>query len=50
MIFANFWTDWFCLSLECEGFARNPAKVEDQVRLLARAFLKCSDVSVQSSG
>ena len=25
-------------SLECEGFARDPAKVEDQVRLLARAF------------
>jgi hypothetical protein len=25
-------------SLECAGFARNPAKVEDQVQFLARAF------------
>ena len=23
------------MSLECDGFARDPAKVEDQVRLLA---------------
>ena len=25
--------------LECGGFARDPAKVEDQVRLLVRTFL-----------
>ena len=26
----------------CDGFARDPAKVEDQVRLLARTFWLCT--------
>ena len=28
------------MSLECAGFARDPAKVEDQVRFLARTLLE----------
>ncbi len=33
-------TDLILMSSECAGLARDPAKVEDQVRFLARAFGK----------
>ena len=34
-------------SLECGGFARDPAKVEDQVRLLARTL---DDLALEPDG
>jgi hypothetical protein len=38
------------MSSECAGFARDPAKVEDQVRFLARALMHLIDAGARQQG